>query len=51
MDGMIREVDARMMGKGLCLDVKESREGYLIQLLFPDDTPLVADSERLGMLV
>ena len=44
MDGVVREVNARV----LCAN----GGGFEInQLLFADDTALVADSEKLGRLV
>ncbi len=54
MDGVVREVYARMLGRGLNLVSADGREWNLSQLLFADDTPhaLVADSEgRLRQLV
>ncbi|WP_435325971.1 reverse transcriptase domain-containing protein, partial [Klebsiella pneumoniae] len=46
MDGVVREVDARMLGRGLRLKNADGREWSLNQLLFADDTALVADSEE-----
>ena len=45
MDGVAREVNVKMLGKGLeLLSVNDG--GFLIyQLLFADDTAPVADSE------
>ena len=52
MDGVVREVNARMLGRGLGLVGADGREWNLNQLLFADDTALVADSEvRLRQLV
>ncbi len=52
MDGAVREVHARMLGRGLSLVNADGREWNLSQLLFADDTALVADSEgRLRKLV
>jgi len=52
MDGVVREVNARMLGKGLSLINADGKEWSLNQLLFPDDSALVADSEeRLRQLV
>ncbi len=45
MDGVVREVNVRMLGKGLSLVNADSREWNLSQLLFADDTVLVTDSE------
>ena len=45
MDGVVREVNARVIGKGLEL-LGVTCDGFEIkQLLFADDTALVADSE------
>ena len=47
MEGVVREVNVRVLGKGLeLLSVKGGRF-EINQLLFPDDTALVADSEKL----
>ena len=47
MDGVVREVNARVLGKGLeLLSVNDGRF-EINQLLFADDTALVADSESL----
>ncbi len=52
MDGAVREVHARMLHRGLSLVNADGREWNLSQLLFADDTALVADSEgRLRQLV
>ncbi len=52
MGGVVREVNARMLGRGLSLAGDDGREWSLNQLLFSDDTALVADSEeKLGKLV
>jgi len=52
MDGVVREVNARVLGRGLSLINADGREWNLNQLLFADDTSLVADSEkRLRQLV
>ncbi len=45
MDGVVREVNARMLGRGLSLVNSDGREWNLSQLLFADDMALVADSE------
>ncbi len=45
IDGVVREVNARMLGRGLSLVKAVGREWSLSQLLFVDDTALVADSE------
>ncbi|WP_435331133.1 reverse transcriptase domain-containing protein, partial [Klebsiella pneumoniae] len=46
MDGVVREVDARMLGRGLRLVNADGGEWSLNQLLFADDIALVADSEE-----
>ncbi len=52
MDGIVREVHVRSLGRGSSLVNADSREWNLSQLLFADDTALVADSEgRLRQLV
>ena len=46
MDGVVREVNARVLGKGQeLLSVYDGRF-EINQLLFADDTLLVADSEE-----
>ena len=46
MDGAIREVNVRLLGKGLQL-LSANGSGFKIhQLLFADDAALVADSEE-----
>ncbi len=45
MDGIVREVIARMLRRGLNLVNADGRKWNLNQLLFVDDTALVADSE------
>ncbi len=52
MDGVVREVNARMLGRGLILVYADGREWNLNQLLFADDTALVADLKgKLRQLV
>ena len=52
MDGVVREVDARVLGRGVNLVDEEGGEWAINQVLFADDTALVADSEAgLGRLV
>ena len=46
MDGVIREVDVRVLGKGLELLSANGGRFEINQLLFVDDTALVADSEE-----
>ena len=48
MDDVVREVNVRVLGKGLeLLSVNRDRGRFEInQLLFSDDTALVADSEE-----
>ncbi len=51
-DGVVKQVHVRMLGRGLSLVNADGREWSLSQLLFADDTALVADSqERLRQLV
>ena len=52
MDGVVREVNVRVLGKGLGLLSANGGRFEINQLLFADDTALVADSEgRLCRLV
>ena len=52
MNGVDREVNAKVLGRGLELLGAAERSWQLSQLLFPDDTALVADSEeKLSRLV
>ena len=52
MDGVVREVNVRVIGKGLELLSANGSRFEINQLLFTDDTALVADSEeKLGRLV
>ena len=46
MDGVVREVNASVLGRGLELLEASGRSWQLSQLLFADDTALVADSEE-----
>ena len=46
MDGVFREVNVRMHGKGLELLSANGGRFDINQLLFADDTALVADSEQ-----
>ena len=46
IDGVVREVNARVLGRGLKLVDGNDNEWELNQLLFADDTVVVADSER-----
>ncbi len=46
MDAVVREVNARSLGRGSIMVNADGREWNLSQLLFADDTALVADSER-----
>ena len=45
MDGVVREVNVRVLGKGLELLSANGGRFEINQLLFSDDTALVADSE------
>ena len=51
MDGVVREVNVRVLGKWLELLGANGGRFELNQLLFADDTALVADSEKLCRLV
>ncbi len=52
MDGVAREHNARMLGRGLSLVNADGRKWNLNQQLFADDAALVADSEgRLTQLI
>ena len=46
IDGVVREVNARVLGRELKLADGNDNEWELTQLLFADDTVVVADSER-----
>ena len=46
MDGVVREVNIRVLGKGLELLSVNGGRFEINQLLFADDTALVADSEE-----
>ena len=49
MDGVVREVNVRVLGKGFELLSVNGGRFEINQLLFADDTALVADSEeKLG---
>ena len=45
MDGVVRDVNVRVLGKGLELLNANGGRFEINQLLFEDDTALVADSE------
>ena len=52
IDGVVREVNARVLGRGVELLDGNGNDWRLNQLLFADDTVVVADSEeKLGQLV
>ena len=51
MDGVVREVNARVLGKGLELLSANGCRFEINRLLFADDTALVADSEEKCRLV
>ena len=52
MDGMVQEMNVRVLEKGLELLRANGDRVEINQLLFADDTALVADSEeKLGRLV
>ena len=46
IDGVVREVNARVLGRGLELLDENGSEWQVNQLLFADDTVVVADSEE-----
>ena len=46
MDGVVREVNARVVGRGLELVKENGKKWEVSQLLFADDTALVAGSEE-----
>ena len=46
MDGVVREVNVRVLGKGLEQLSANGGRFEINQLLFADDTALVADSEE-----
>ena len=46
MDGVVREINARLEGRGLGLIGDDRQPWKLNQILFADDTALVADSEE-----
>ena len=50
-DGVVREVNVRVLGKGLELLSTNGSRFEINQLLFVDDTALVADSVKLCSLV
>ena len=51
MDGVVREVNVRVLGKGLELLSANGGRFEINQVLFADDTARVADSEKLCTLV
>ena len=52
MDGVVREVKVRILGRGLGMRERNGCEWEVSQLLFADDTALVASTEeRLQRLV
>ena len=51
MDGKVREVNVRVLAKGLELLSADGGRFEINQLLFADDPALVADSEKLCRLV
>ena len=51
MDGVVREANGRVLGKGLELPSMNGGRFEINQLLFTDYTALVADSEKLCRLV
>ena len=51
MDGVVREMNVRVLGKGLELLSANGGRFEINQLLFADDTALVPDLEKLCRLV
>ena len=51
MDGVVREVNVRVLGKELEMLSANSGRFEINKLLFADDTALVADSEKLCRLM
>ena len=51
MDGVVREANVRVVRKGLKLLSANGGRLEISQMLFADDTALVADSEKLCRLV
>ena len=51
MDSVVREVNLRVLGKGLELLSANGGRFEINQLLFADDTELVADSEEKLLLL
>ena len=51
MDGVVREVQGRTLGKGPHLVGAGEEKWEVSQLLFTDDTVLVADSKKFERLV
>ena len=51
MDGVVREVNVRVLRKGMELLSANGGRFEINQLLFADDTALLADSEKLYSLV
>ena len=51
MDGVVRGMNARVLGKGLTLLGANGGMFEINQLLFADNTALVADSEKLLLLM
>ena len=51
IDGVVREVTVRVLGKGLELLSANGGRFEINQLLFADDAALVADSEKLCRLM
>lgn len=45
LDGVVRKVNTKMLGRGLGLVTAEGEESNVNQLLFLDGTALVADTE------
>ena len=51
MDGVVQELNVRILGKGLELLCENGDRFEINQLLFADDTALVADSEKFCRLL
>ena len=51
MVGVVRDVNSRVLGKGLELQSVNDGRSEIYQQLFADDTAVVADSEKLYRLL
>ena len=46
MEGVVREVNAKVLGRGLMLKDQEDKDWRVNQLLYADDTFLLGDSKE-----